>query len=85
MFMETIVAALVTTRLASWLRIRAAKSRPRPHWEWFLMPLSVAAIPATGRILSDLILTGKSSLVDTRLFSLERFAEGHLLEETAVL
>jgi len=41
--------------------------------------------PATGRILSDLILTGKSSLVDTRLFSLERFAEGHLLEETAVL
>jgi len=41
--------------------------------------------PATGKILSDLILEGKSSLVDTRLFSLERFAEGHLLKETAVL
>lgn len=41
--------------------------------------------PATGRILSDLILSGKTDLVDARLFSLERFAEGHLLEETAVL
>lgn len=41
--------------------------------------------PATGKILADLILTGKCSLVDTSLFSLERFAEGHLLEETAVL
>jgi sarcosine oxidase subunit beta len=41
--------------------------------------------PATGKILADLILEGKSNLVDTRLFSLERFAEGHLLEETAVL
>ena len=41
--------------------------------------------PATGKILADLILEGSSTLVDTRLFSLERFAEGHLLEETAVL
>jgi len=41
--------------------------------------------PATGKILADLILEGESGLVDTRLFSLERFAEGHLLEETAVL
>lgn len=41
--------------------------------------------PATGRIVSDLILSGKTDLVDARLFSLERFAEGHLLEETAVL
>jgi len=41
--------------------------------------------PATGKVLADLIVEGKSSLVDTRLFSLERFAEGHLLEETAVL
>ena len=41
--------------------------------------------PATGRILADLILKGESSVVDTRLFSLARFAEGHLLEETAVL
>ena len=41
--------------------------------------------PATGKILADLLLEGRSSLVDTRLFSLERFAEGNLLEETAVL
>ena len=41
--------------------------------------------PATGKILADLILKGESSVVDTRLFSLARFAEGHLLEETAVL
>jgi sarcosine oxidase subunit beta len=41
--------------------------------------------PATGKILADLILSGKTDLVDARLFSLERFAEGHLLEETAVL
>jgi sarcosine oxidase subunit beta len=41
--------------------------------------------PATGKILADLILSGRTGLVDARLFSLERFAEGHLLEETAVL
>ena len=41
--------------------------------------------PATGKILADLILSGKTDLVDARLFSLERFAAGHLLEETAVL
>ncbi len=41
--------------------------------------------PATGKVLSDLILTGKTGLVNAHLFSLERFAQGHLLEETAVL
>jgi sarcosine oxidase subunit beta len=41
--------------------------------------------PATGRIVSDLILRGHCDLVDTRLLGLERFAEGRLLEETAVL
>ncbi len=41
--------------------------------------------PATGKILSDLILTGKCSLVDVSLLSLSRFAEGRLIEETAVL
>jgi len=41
--------------------------------------------PSTGKILADLILSGKTGLVDARLFSLERFAQGHLLEETAVL
>lgn len=41
--------------------------------------------PATGRIVSDLILRGTSDLVDARLLNYARFAEGRLLEETAVL
>jgi sarcosine oxidase subunit beta len=41
--------------------------------------------PATGRILADLILNGTSRVVDARALSLERFAEGRLIEETAVL
>ena len=41
--------------------------------------------PATGKILADLILNGTSALVDTRALSVERFAEGRLIEETAVL
>ena len=41
--------------------------------------------PATGKILSDLILTGKTDLVDTSLLSLSRFVEGRMIEETAVL
>ena len=41
--------------------------------------------PATGKILSDLILTGETNLVDASLLSLSRFAEGRMIEETAVL
>lgn len=41
--------------------------------------------PATGKILSDLILTGKTNLIDASLLSLQRFAEGRLIHETAVL
>jgi sarcosine oxidase subunit beta len=41
--------------------------------------------PATGKILADLILNGTSSLIDTRALSVGRFAEGRLIEETAVL
>jgi sarcosine oxidase subunit beta len=41
--------------------------------------------PATGKILSDLILSGKSNLVDTSLLDLARFAEGRTIHETAVL
>jgi sarcosine oxidase subunit beta len=41
--------------------------------------------PATGKILADLILNGTSSLIDTRALSVDRFAEGRLIEETAVL
>ncbi len=41
--------------------------------------------PATGKILSDLILRGKTELIDASLLSLQRFAEGRMIEETAVL
>ncbi|MGO8795927.1 MAG: NAD(P)/FAD-dependent oxidoreductase [Candidatus Sulfotelmatobacter sp.] len=41
--------------------------------------------PATGKILSDLILTGKTDLIDASLLNLNRFAENRLIHETAVL
>ena len=41
--------------------------------------------PATGKIVSEMILNGKSSFADAPMLPSERFAEGHLLEETAVL
>jgi sarcosine oxidase, subunit beta len=41
--------------------------------------------PATGKILSDLILGGKTDLIDASLLSLSRFAENRLIHETAVL
>ena len=41
--------------------------------------------PATGKILSDLILTGKTDLIDAALVTLSRFAEGRTIHETAVL
>lgn len=41
--------------------------------------------PATGRIVSDLIVRGKTDLIEADALSVARFAEGRLLEETAVL
>jgi sarcosine oxidase subunit beta len=42
--------------------------------------------PATGKILSDLILHGKTAIVhDASVLSFERFAKGQLLHETALL
>src|SRR6516225_2806824 len=41
--------------------------------------------PATGKIVSDLILTGKTDLVDASLLNLARFAQGRMIHETAVL
>jgi sarcosine oxidase subunit beta len=41
--------------------------------------------PATGKILSDLILTGKTDLIDASLLTLSRFAEGRMIHETAIL
>jgi sarcosine oxidase, subunit beta len=41
--------------------------------------------PASGRIAADLILQGHSELIDASQLSVERFATGRLLQETAVL
>jgi sarcosine oxidase subunit beta len=41
--------------------------------------------PATGKILSDLILTGETGLIDATLLNFSRFAEGRTIHETAVL
>jgi sarcosine oxidase subunit beta len=41
--------------------------------------------PATGRILSDLIMHGKTDLIDATLLDLSRFDEGRMIEETAIL
>jgi sarcosine oxidase, subunit beta len=41
--------------------------------------------PATGKIVSELILHGTSSFIDAPMLRAERFDEGNLLEETAVL
>jgi len=41
--------------------------------------------PASGRVAADLILQGHSDLIDATQLSVERFAKGKLLEETAVL
>jgi sarcosine oxidase, subunit beta len=41
--------------------------------------------PATGKILSDLILSGKTDLIDASLLNFSRFEEGRTIHETAVL
>ncbi len=40
--------------------------------------------PATGKIMADLILRGTTDLIDARLLDYNRFAEGRMIEETAV-
>jgi sarcosine oxidase subunit beta len=41
--------------------------------------------PASGRITADLVLHGKSDLIDASPLGLERFTTGALIEETALL
>jgi sarcosine oxidase subunit beta len=41
--------------------------------------------PATGKILSDLILTGKTDLIEASMLNFSRFAEQRTIHETAVL
>ena len=40
--------------------------------------------PATGKIMADLILKGATDLIDARLLDYARFAEGRMIQETAV-
>ena len=40
--------------------------------------------PATGKIMADLILKGATDLIDARLLDYNRFAEGRMIQETAV-
>jgi sarcosine oxidase subunit beta len=41
--------------------------------------------PATGKIVADLILRGSTDLIDASVLSVERFAQGRAIQETAVL
>ena len=41
--------------------------------------------PATGKVLSDLILNGRTDLIEAKLLDLARFAEGRTIHESAVL
>jgi len=41
--------------------------------------------PATGKIVSDLVLKGTTDLIDAELLNFSRFAEDRLIHETAVL
>jgi len=41
--------------------------------------------PASGHVAADLILHGHSDLIDASQLSVERFAQGRFLEETAIL
>jgi sarcosine oxidase subunit beta len=41
--------------------------------------------PATGKILSDLVLNGRTDLIEASLLNFSRFAEGRMIHETAVL
>ena len=41
--------------------------------------------PASGRVTADLVLKGHSDLIDASQLSVNRFAEGRSLEETAIL
>jgi len=41
--------------------------------------------PATGRILADLIVHGRTHIIDAQDLNVQRFAEGRAIEETAIL
>jgi glycine/D-amino acid oxidase-like deaminating enzyme len=41
--------------------------------------------PATGRIIADLIVHGKTDIIDAQDLNVQRFSEGRAIEETAIL
>jgi hypothetical protein len=41
--------------------------------------------PSTGKILADLVTTGRTGVVDVAALSVRRFAEGRQIHESAVL
>jgi len=41
--------------------------------------------PATGKIVSDLIFCGETSIIDANILNIDRFAQNRSIEETAVL
>ena len=41
--------------------------------------------PATGKVMSELILDGKATTIDISMLDLERFAEGRLVQEVNVV
>jgi sarcosine oxidase subunit beta len=61
---------------------------PNVHGLYFVNGFSghgVMHSPASGKVAADLILEGRSDLIDASQLSVERFKQGKLLEETAVL
>jgi sarcosine oxidase subunit beta len=61
---------------------------PNVHGLFFVNGFSghgVMHSPASGRIAADLVLHGHSDLIEASQLSVERFASGKFLEETAVL
>jgi hypothetical protein len=51
----------------------------------FALHLMRHGAPATGKVLSDLILKGTTDIIDARVLRPERFAEGDTVHETALL
>jgi sarcosine oxidase subunit beta len=45
----------------------------------------VPTVTTTGKTPADLILTGKTDLIDAKLLDLARFADDRMIHETAVL
>jgi len=63
-------------------RVHVLTEHPRAR---MLGPLGGHARTGKGKILSDLILTGKTGLIEGSTLDPARFVEGRMIHETAVL